>query len=121
MIRRRTSPQEPSEQLALAPIVNFASAATAAFPSGAAAGCRLHHSRGPNAPPLAREWRVGRHPRMYGPSVALAIRGCHRPVSRRANAARLVLAGQTFAEKVVPYVTVGPCRYHLPRRLRRVD
>jgi hypothetical protein len=49
MIRRRTSPPEPSEQLALAPIVNSASEATAASPSGAAVGCCLHHARGPNA------------------------------------------------------------------------
>ena len=34
MIRRRTSLQEPSEQLALASIVNSASAATAALPPG---------------------------------------------------------------------------------------
>ena len=49
MVRRRTSPQEPSEQLALAPIVNSASAATAGLPSGVAAGCWLHHGRGPNS------------------------------------------------------------------------
>src|SRR5215472_7111120 len=80
MIRRRTSPQEPSEQLALAPILNSASAATTALPSGAAAGCWLHHGPRPNAPLLARERRVSCHPRVYGHSVALAISGCHRPV-----------------------------------------
>ena len=49
MIRRRTSLQEPSEQLALAQIVNYASRAAAALPSGTAVGCWLHHARGPTA------------------------------------------------------------------------